>query len=213
MSTETNGALTMDRLDQPTSALVRLAVAIAGGNPVAVTERVDHALAAEVPPVWIDELMLQSILMVGYPRALGALGEWRRREGRVASLEDGADFDRVGVWKERGEGVCRTVYGANYDKLRDNVRALHPAVDAWMVIEGYGRTLGRPGLDLARRELCVVGQVAALGAERQLHSHLRGALNAGVAPAAIDQVLDLIEPDLDPSCAEMARSLWGKVSS
>ena len=45
------------------------------------------------------------------------------------------------------------IYGDNYAKLRESVRALHPAMDVWMITEGYGRTLGRPGLDLTRREL------------------------------------------------------------
>ena len=80
------------------------------------------------------------------------------------------------------------------EKLRDNVRALHPAVDAWMITEGYGRTLSRPGLDLMRRELCTVAQTAVLETERQLHSHLRGALNAGADPVQIEGVLSVVNP-------------------
>jgi 4-carboxymuconolactone decarboxylase len=81
------------------------------------------------------------------------------------------------------------IYGANYGKLRENVASLHPAIDAWMVTEGYGRTLSRPGLDLARREFCVVAQVMVLRAERQLHSHLRGARHAGASAEVVSRVI------------------------
>lgn len=204
--------LTMDALDPGTLALVRLAAAIATGRREALAERIDQALASGVPPEWVDELMLQSVLMVGYPRALGALALWRERVAEPASLEDGTDYRMQAEWAERGEGVCRTVYGANYEKLRRNVRDLHPAVDAWMVAEGYGRTIGRPGLDLGRRELCVVAQCAVLGAERQLHSHLRGSLNAGVAPAVVARVLEALAPDQDPEHAEMSQALWERIA-
>ena len=58
--------------------------------------------------------------------------------------EDGTDYTRAEEWRARGESLCSTVYGANYERLLDNVRALHPALEAWMITEGYGRTLGPP---------------------------------------------------------------------
>jgi 4-carboxymuconolactone decarboxylase len=79
-----------------------------------------------------------------------------------------------------------------YERLRLNVRDLHPALDSWMVVDGYGKVLGRPGLDLQRRELCIVAACAAMGQDRQLHSHLRGALNVGVEPSALRATLDAI---------------------
>ena len=100
--------------------------------------------------------------------------------GRRAPASDpDAEYTNVAEWTRRGEETCALVYGDNYRKLRDNVRELHPALDLWMITEGYGRTMARPGLDLLRRELCVVAQTAVLEAPRQLHSHLRGSLNAG----------------------------------
>jgi 4-carboxymuconolactone decarboxylase len=72
------------------------------------------------------------------------------------------------------------------------VRDLHPALDSWMVVDGYGKVLSRPGLDLPRRELCIVAACAAMGQDRQLHSHLRGALNVGVEPAVLDEALAAI---------------------
>jgi 4-carboxymuconolactone decarboxylase len=72
-----------------------------------------------------------------------------------------------------------------YDRLRVNIAALHPALDAWMVVEGYGKVLGRPQLDLMRRELCIVAMCAVAKQDRQLQSHLHGALNVGATPEQV----------------------------
>jgi len=184
--------MTLQTLDDPTRALLALAMAIAAGREEAVEDYCRTCLAEGAPETWVDELLLQSTLMVGWPRTLSAAAIWRRIAGPARSLEEGAEYGRAPEWRARGESVCRVVYGSNYDRLRANIRKLHPDLDAWMVTEGYGRTLGRPGLDLARRELAIVAQVAVQGAERQLHSHLKGALNAGVAPGVLDEALDFI---------------------
>jgi 4-carboxymuconolactone decarboxylase len=202
----------MSALDRATRALVHLASGIAVGDSAPLQARCRAAVAAETPPLWVDELLLQSVLMVGYPRALGGARVWREiRAAPAESLEHDATAGSAEQWLARGEAVCRTVYGPNYEKLRANVRWLHPALDRWMVEEGYGRTLGRPGLDLVRRELCVIAQVAVLGAERQLHSHLRGALNAGARPPQVEAALGLAAQDA-PASAPMARSLWARIA-
>ena len=204
----------LEQLDGPTVALVVLAAAIATGREPLVEERCRSCLESAVPALWVDELLLQSLLMVGWPRALTAVAIWRRVGPPVpAPGEDGTDYARVPDWRSRGESVCRTIYGGSYERLRQNIRTLHPALDAWMVTEGYGRTLGRSGLDLARRELCVVVQVAVQGAERQLHSHLKGARNAGASPGAITEALDAVRPLLGAAEAELALSLWNRINA
>jgi 4-carboxymuconolactone decarboxylase len=181
-------------LDPPTRALVRLAAAVARGNEEELAERSREALAAEVPPIWVDELLLLSMLMVGWPRALGGAAVWRRESGVRAAATDASASETLEEWRVRGEALCRVVYGANYDRLRENVRALHPALDGWMVRDGYGMVLSRPGLDLVRRELCVIAQTAVLEAGPQLLSHLKGAalLAPELGPSARDRLVEMV---------------------
>jgi 4-carboxymuconolactone decarboxylase len=179
-------------LDDATRVLVQLGAAIAASDEATVRFWLMEA-AREVPPVHVEELLLQSYLFCGFPRALNATREWRRVSQRVAPDSDEAeDVGLAEEWRDRGERTCALVYGAMYERLRLNVRDLHPALDTWMVVDGYGKVLGRPGLDLQRRELCVVAACAAMGQDRQLHSHLRGALNVGVEAAALRDALDAV---------------------
>jgi hypothetical protein len=132
-----------DNLDPQTRDLVRFAAAIAQGYEPELRERV----AAPLQPGaggWVEELLLQSVLMVGYPRALIAFGVWRKFSGVPARVGRGQNYALVTEWTGRGEEVCATVYGENYRKLRESVRALHPAIDAWMITEGYGAPWAGP---------------------------------------------------------------------
>jgi 4-carboxymuconolactone decarboxylase len=199
----------LDSLDPPTIALIRLAAAIAAGDEAEVRSAL--ASAVDVPPLWVEELILQSYLFSGFPRALNAAREWRRIVPVTTPGESAADPSREGDWLARGEVTCAAVYGDMYGKLRRNVHDLHPALDAIMVMDGYGKVLGRPGLDLPRRELCVVAACAATGQDRQLHSHLHGALNVGVSPAALAAALDALAALLGPDRSRSARLLLARV--
>ena len=197
----------LHELDEPTRALVVLSATITAGNDRAIRDAITRA-ATDIPGLWVEELLLQSYLFAGFPRALNAMREWRRVEPEALVGALPADIDR---WRADGEATCAAVYGSMYERLRENIRHLHPSLDEWMVTEGYGKVLSRPRLDPPRRELCIVAACAAAGQDRQLHSHFHGALNVGVDPLVIDQVLDAIADVVGADRAASARMLWARV--
>ncbi|HET9985361.1 MAG TPA: carboxymuconolactone decarboxylase family protein [Longimicrobiales bacterium] len=194
-------------MDEATRALVTLSAALAAGDPAVLGPAMDAAARA-APAEAVEEALLQSHLFLGYPTALRALGLWRERSGRPASA---ASTDGPADWRARGEAVCAQVYGGAYERLRENVARLHPDVERWMVEDGYGRVLGRPGLDLRRRELCIVAMLAGLAAPQQLHSHLRGALNVGASPEDVAETLELAGEMAPPARRAQAWRVWDEV--
>ena len=204
---------TVPALDDATRALVRLAAVISSGAESEIRAAMVRVASTDLSPVWVEELILQTYLFGGFPRGLNAMREWRRASGRRApTTDDGERVDATAEWARQGERTCRTVYGAMYERLRVNIRELHPALDAWMIVEGYGKVLSRPGLDLKRRELCIVAACAVQGQERQLHSHLHGALNAGASAAEVDETLHAIEDMLDADARDRVAHLWSRVA-
>jgi 4-carboxymuconolactone decarboxylase len=201
----------IDAIDAGTRVLVRLAAAVAAGDDRALRVAAEAAVRG-APAAWVEELLLQSYLFCGFPRTLHAMREWRRVSGLPAPARDAdAAGGAVDAWRARGEATCATVYGRFYPGLRRNVQALHPALDEWMVVEGYGKILSRPALDLMRRELCVVAVCAATRQERQLHSHLHGALNAGATGAAVSATLAEVRDYLNADDARSYDLLWQRV--
>src|SRR2546430_17306793 len=96
-------------LDAATAALVRLAAAVAEGHLPELHERFAAARRAGVPPLWIDELLLQSMLVVGYPLALVAFGVWRDVAGPPGEEEGPAAAEplaREGLHAGGGSGAA-----------------------------------------------------------------------------------------------------------
>ena len=202
---------TLSGIDKETRHLVRVAAAIAGAGEQKMRAVIDAA-AGNVNPVAMDEVILQSYLFAGFPRALNAARIWRSASGEMAPEDDAAaELKNDSDWVERGAETCRTVYGGSYELLRENIRALHPALDSWMIADGYGKVLSRPELDLKTRELCIVAACAAAGQQRQLHSHLHGALNSGARTEEIHGALDSIADLVAPGDLARYRALLGHV--
>ncbi len=193
--------------DAGRAALLRLSAALGTRHAAAIRAEMEVA-RQEADPRAVEEVILQSHLFIGFPDALNALGLWRQVSGLPAPDPIGED---PAGWEARGERVCAAVYGANYAKLRENVRGLHPDVDGWMVTGGYGRVIGRPGLDLATRELCIAALLAVWKVPRQLHSHLRGALNAGASVEEVDAAVEIACGLVEPAAAAGVPALGGEI--
>ncbi|MCG6955635.1 MAG: carboxymuconolactone decarboxylase family protein [Gemmatimonadetes bacterium] len=187
-------------------ALVELSAALAARD-AARLETALRTAAAETDAEAVEETILQSYLFLGYPVALNALGLWRTVSGCEAA-EPAEDREE---WEERGARVCQAVYGGQYEGLRANIGRLHRDMERWMVEEGYGKVLGRPGLDLPTRELCIAAILMVQDVPRQLYSHLRGALNVGASAAEVERALEIAVPWCTADVANRARETWASV--
>lgn len=198
-------------LDPAAAALVEVSAAVAAGEPEELRAALESASPAATP-VEVEETILQAYLFVGFPGALEAMAMWRKVRGGGPTPATGPPRESLAEWHARGEALCRRIYGDAYESLRENVRRLHPALDRWMVEEGYGKVLSRPGLAPLRRELCNVALLAASGHARQLHSHLRGALRLGARPEAVEDALERgLRHASDPAWNAAARRRWAEV--
>jgi 4-carboxymuconolactone decarboxylase len=65
-----------------------------------------------------------------------------------------------------------------------------PEVFRWMIIEGYGKVLSRPALDIVSREVSIVAFLMMEDRCKQLRSHIIGALNIGAPMEMILLVVD-----------------------
>lgn len=192
--------------------LVRLSVSVARNDRARAETVLRELHSASCDAVAVDEAILQLCLFVGYPATLTTARSWRTVSGHAPTDADyGATPSTVEAWNARGEQLCREIYGDAYEQLRSNVAELHPALDRWMVVEGYGRVLGRPGLSLGDRELCIIGILAAGGWSQQLHSHIRGALRCGVPEDWALEALEIGLEGTEPALADELRELWSEV--
>lgn len=174
-----------------------------------------RALDEAFTPAELSELILQSLLFDGYPCALEGFIVLKELLGD--RLSEGALFEdyspeNVAQWRWRGDELCRNIYGDNYASLLRNVESLSPTLKEWMLLEGYGRVLGRPTLGIDLRELGIIAILTVKKLPRQLHSHLRGALHVGVSAAELEAAIHFCKPYTEASSIRAALYVWRKVN-
>lgn len=91
---------------------------------------------------------------------------------------------------ERGLELLRKVGGKERPAVLDAVADIAPDLGRMTVAFGYGELLANDRLTLPERQVATVAALSALGnAAPQLRFHIDGALNVGVTPAEVVEVL------------------------
>ena len=101
----------------------------------------------------------------------------------TSSKELGKDFDKGLVTRKQvmGEDFVANAFGKATD--------FSMPIQQYITRNAWGDVWQRPGLDLKTRSLITVAMLTALGKQHELKGHVRGALNNGVTPEQLQEVL------------------------
>lgn len=149
------------------------------------TEILKIMLTKKISHKKIYEALLQTYLFAGFPSALISLKEFNQIVNSHKKY-NGYDLNK---YLDRGIANCRKIYGEKFDKLISNIKLFSPEIAEWLIVEGYGKVLGRRGLSLMEREICIVSILAALKFKHQLYSHIIGAINIKVDASMLLKVI------------------------
>lgn len=140
----------------------------------------------KIQPEKIYETILQTYLFCGFPATIEALKLFKKHFSNFR-----IEYHRYNLEKYQKSGVanCKLIYKKNFKKLISNMAFVSPELKEWMIIEGYGKVLGRKNLSLKERELINVSILSSRYFENQLYSHLKGCLNLGISKKDIIQIL------------------------
>lgn len=166
----------------------RLAGAIASDDLKKVRQEIENCITT-VDLEKIYEAILQSYLFCGFPAVIETLRIFNELSGGF--FKDKEEFDPDN-FEARGIKNCRAIYKSNYDKLILNMERFSPDLKQWMIIEGYGKVMGRAGLNLLEREFVNVAVLCTRYYENQLYSHLKGCINNGASKEEIEEVLNCL---------------------
>jgi len=168
-----------------------------------------RALRRAAPPGQPDrrwrEVLLQSHLFAGFPRAVEAAGVLAEAGGLGEPEDDEREPSRADP--AAGARVFDTIYGDQAGSVRSALAGYHPHLAAWIAEHAYARVLARPGLDPARRELAAVAALAVQGQDRQLASHARGAVRLGATPGEVRGVVESVADLTPPESLERVREV------
>ncbi|MBL8008219.1 MAG: hypothetical protein JNJ56_11870 [Ignavibacteria bacterium] len=138
----------------------------------------------------IYETIIHCYLFCGFPAVIETLKLFKTHFPEFKSEYQGYD-----ILKYNSSGItnCKLVYKNNFKKLIANMMDLSPEMKEWMIIEGYGKVMGRKCLNLKEREFLNLSILSTIFYKNQLHSHLKGCINLGASNSDILYVLKKIK--------------------
>ena len=177
-------------LDPRERRLIRLFAATVIGQWDVVRQ-----IRAEAEPPEPDRTWREAILMVhlfaGFPRQISTYDVLASAGGLGTAEPD--EFEGIVDDPERGRALFDVIYAAQSERVQERLRVGHPDVVRWILGHAYGRVLARPGLSTRVRELLAVSALLVLRQERQLASHVRGAIYCGATAAEVLEVLEVVD--------------------
>ncbi|SUD91012.1 carboxymuconolactone decarboxylase family protein [Psychrobacter phenylpyruvicus] len=91
---------------------------------------------------------------------------------------------------EHGKYIMNQLQEGMADRVTNSLAELDPDLPALITDYAFGSVIGRPGLDLKSREMITVASLITLGhAQPQLKLHMRAALNVGVTPSELLEIV------------------------
>jgi 4-carboxymuconolactone decarboxylase len=182
-----------DHLDLKTRELCIISMLTALHHPEELKTHLTAAFNLGWTVEEIRDLMIISVLTGGWPAAVDSirkLVEWRlERNLSIGDPGQRRENYETTDWYALGLEKCRALFGAEFDKLAADFKALNPDLEQWAIGNLYGKLLTRTRLDDRTRELCLVAAYAAQRSPRRLKLHIRGALNSGAAPEAVAELM------------------------
>jgi len=165
--------------------LCELVSCIASKNTANLDEIFTKLKKSKVKAHQVYEAILQIYLFCGFPATILGIQAFSKHFKISISKES----YNLKNFIKRGQINCKAVYQSNYEKLVHNFDKMSPDLADWMIIEGYGKVLGRKDLPLKDRELINVAILCTNYYEHQLFSHLKGSLNTGNSKEIIEEVV------------------------
>jgi 4-carboxymuconolactone decarboxylase len=168
--------------------LVTIAVGSALQRIAQLRTYLDSALNMGIPLREIEEVLLQTTVLAGFPAAVNAfeaLGEAFEERGDDiqpgSSPDPGTMDDALVQLDSAGEALLIELFGEG-----------QPPSDQLDRLETrfvFGQLYRRPGLDLTTRALCTLAALCALGWIDELARWAVAAKRLGLSPESIDEVL------------------------
>lgn len=146
----------------------------------------------EADEVLVSELLLQSTLFAGFPRALNALHAFREVFGEASTPPRSLQPEDLERFRVQGEALFRDIYRSQADRVLQMLDTYHPELKDWILVSAYGRVLSREGVSPSIRELAACAALMVSGDLRQLSSHARGARHTGATDDEVRQTAELV---------------------
>jgi 4-carboxymuconolactone decarboxylase len=129
---------------------------------------------------------------IGRLRIFGLIGSLCAILAVIPTINSGASMDteRQNERYKRGMTTLRSLDAEAAEKVLSSLQDIAPDMGRFIIEFGYGDIYSRPALDPKSRQVATIAALTALGnAKPQLQFHIAAALNVGLTPEEIIEVM------------------------
>ena len=196
--------------------IVLISACAALGAQDALAQHLDRALDEGLTLNQAKELLIHCYAYAGFPRSLNALQTLEDvvKKRDLASKETiiGEEATSLSPQIDKntyGERVRRQLVGG---PTQASFVTFAPAIDQFLKEHLFADIFGRGVLDYTSREIATVSALAAMhGTGAQLQFHMQAAMNVGVTPEQMENILAVLKERLGEEEAENAAGIYRKV--
>ena len=199
--------------------IVMIAAFTANGDLSRLKPALHEGLDSGLNVSEIREILIQLYAYTGFPRSLNGIqtfmdvvAEQKNRgihdpEGEMpAALPPGTDRDAY------GEQVRMKLAGITTLPPKAGYQLFAPGIDTFLKEHLFADIFGRGVLDYTSREIATVSALAAMhGTGAQLQFHMQAAMNVGVTPEQMENILSVLKKRVGDKEAENAACIYRKV--
>lgn len=198
----------MKNISKEIISLIEISSFIASDDLISTNIKIREYKLNNFSGLKLYEAIIQSYLFCGFPAAIESLRIFRNHFKDFNIKKSNYDLKK---FKAEGKINCKLIYKKNYKKLIENMNHFSPDLKEWMIIEGYGKVLGRKGLSLIDREFINVSILCTRLYLNQLHSHMKGCIHLGADKEKLTELLNAIRDNLAEKNVKSIRELINKI--
>lgn len=210
-----------ESLDRPSQKIVTIAAFTARGELDKLKPELVAGLEAGLTVNEIKEVLVHLYAYCGFPRSLRGLQTFMTvlDERKAAGINDnwGREASPITDTRdkyERGKDILSELQGITPPEGRATAgyAGFSPEIETFLKEHLFADIFERDVLTYAQRELVTVSVIAALGdLQPMLTSHMGLALNTGITPSQLEQVVDIITTIIGKLEGTQAKSVLGGV--
>jgi fermentation-respiration switch protein FrsA (DUF1100 family)/alkylhydroperoxidase/carboxymuconolactone decarboxylase family protein YurZ len=207
-------------LDGKQQKIVSIAAFTAKGDLVNLKTALNEGLDVGLTVNEIKEVLVHTYAYCGFPRAIRGLQTFMSvlDERKAKGINDSRGREASPVKDsrdkyERGKDILSELSGVKAEgRPQTGYAAFSPEIETFLKEHLFADIFERDVLTYAERELVTVSVIASIGkAEPMLQGHIGLALNAGITPNQLKQLVNLIEMNTGKQEADAAKTVLNGV--
>lgn len=204
-------------LDKQQQSVVVISALTATGDLEHLKVQLHNGLDAGLTVNEIKEVLVQLYAYCGFPRSLNGINTFMKvlEERRAKGINDKEGKEASAINDEHkyqtGKATLQMLTGKE-EKTLSGANAFAPAIDTFLKEHLFADIFSRDVLSYQQRELVTVAALAAMtGVAPQLQSHLGIAINTGITPGQLKEMILLIAQHISKEQADIAGNILVKV--